>query len=488
MPDIHHPHQVARSGVIYTGTLVFQKILSFAYFAVLARALGPAILGRYTFVLSFAAFFSLAVDFGLVALATRTFAQAEANKEKEFRVFLTARLLTLGLGLILLFGSALVLGYDAQLLTLLSISALIMVMDTFTAFFYALFRAEQNLLYESLGTAVFQIIIFTAGLIAIRRTHSLIVLLAVISLGSLWHVLYSWILVKAKTRFSFKPLWDWVLLKRQLTVALPFFLAAGFIKAYNTIDTIMVQRWSGELAVGFYSIPNKIVFSFPFIALGITAAVYPAMANYAVHSQERLQAIFSRTLQLLLAVSLPISVGIWLLARPIITRIWPAFSDAIPALEVLIWAVVFLYIEFPFGSLLNATGHERANTINRCIQLGSYVLLNALLIPAYGFMGAIYSSLFTSFLIVFLGWLRARKLIIIFTKDMVLGLVKLIISAGLMGVLIYYLRPHFNFLLIIPAAGLFYLLMIFLLRVYGRADWQWLKSLRSQNAGPDSLE
>ncbi|MDP1709831.1 MAG: oligosaccharide flippase family protein, partial [Candidatus Komeilibacteria bacterium] len=226
MPDTHHPTKVARSGMIYTGTLILQKVLSFTYFSFIASALGPANLGRYTFVLSFAAFFSLVVDFGFVNMAIRRFAQLEKAKEDYFRTLFTTRLFLAVIGAALLFLTAGFLGYDKNLLTLLSITALIMVMDAFTAFFYTVFRARQNLFYESLGTIVFQIVIVAAGLFTLARTHDLRRLLLVIALGSGWHVIYSLWLAIRRAHFSIKLKFNLSQIKAVLVAAWPFFLAA----------------------------------------------------------------------------------------------------------------------------------------------------------------------------------------------------------------------------------------------------------------------
>lgn len=477
MQKTHHPKRVARSGAVYTLALVFQKILSFAYFSVVARALGPEALGTYIFALSFAAFFSLVADFGFVPLAIRTFSQNPEKQKEHFTTFFSIRIFLALLAILVLHGVSFALGYGAELATLLAITSVIMVMDAFTAYFYTVFRARQNLFYEALGTALFQVIVFTAGLIVISKTNDLAALLAVIGLGSLFHIIFSSALIHRKAKIDFRLRINVQLAWHWMERAIPFFMAAGFIKAYNTIDSILIKNLVNDEAVGLYAIPAKVVFTFPFIALAITAAVYPAMSHYALESRERLQSIFSRTLQLLLTISLPISVGIYLLAGPIVTRIWPEFSAAIPALQILIWAVVFLYVEFPFGSLLNATGNERRNTVNRGIQLTVFIALNLILIPLYGFMGAVYAALGCSVLIVFLGWVRAREIVPVFTARFVASLLKLAVASGLMGVAVYYFRDEYSFLIIIPVAAIIYGMLLLLLRAYTADDWRWLKSV-----------
>ena len=478
MQELHTPQKVARSSVTYTAALVYQKILSFTYFSIVARMLGPERLGTYIFALSFAAFFSLVVDFGFVPMVIRTFAQKAEDQVRSFRIFFGIRLVAAVIGVTLLFGTGLLLQYDRTLMTLIAITAVIMVMDAFTAFFYALFRSRQNLFYESIGTVIFQTIIFGAGIFTVYRTNDLRALLAVILLGSVWHIVYTSILLKRKSGFeSLKPIFNIRASRLWLHRALPFFMTAGFIKAYNTIDTILIKNISGNEAVGLYAIPAKVVFTFPFVALAITAAVYPAMSSYAVHSKERLQRTFTRTLEILLAISMPIAVGIFLLADQIVIRIWPEFSGSVLGLQILIWAVIFLYIEYPFGSLLNATGRERQNTINRGIQLLVFVLLNVFLIPRFGFLGAVYAALGSSILIVLLGWFRARVIVQIFNERMVISLIKLILASGIMGVCIMWLRIDYSFLVTIPSAAVVYGALLFAFRFYTAEDARWARQL-----------
>lgn len=475
---MHHPQKVGRSGLVYTSALIFQKILSFTYFSLVAAALGPEKLGLYVFVLSFAAFFSLAVDFGFVNLTIRNFARAPGDAEKKFNLFFTIRLLLAALGIVLLAASAFLLGYDRHILPLLGITAGIMVMDAFSAYFYALWRARQNLLYEAAGTVIFQIIVIIAGIVTLRYTRDLRLILLVIAAGSLWQIIYSSVLIKKKLGLSFNLRLDRQSLWLALRAAWPFFLATGFIKAYNTLDTIFLKNISGDSAAGLYAIPAKVVFTFPFLAMGITSAVYPAMSSYYGTGQiDRLQRIFGRTLQFLLAVSLPIAVGIALLTEPIVMRIWPEFSAAIPGLQILIWAVVFLFVEYPLGSLLLATGRERRNTLNRGIQLAAFIVLNLVLIPRWGFTGAVWTALATSVLIVFLGWLAVRRRVAVFTKELTINLLKLSMAAAVMGGAVWWLRARFSFLAVIPLAAVVYFACLFLLRVYGRDDWNWMKGL-----------
>ncbi len=476
--ELHSPKRVAKSGVTYAVALIFQKILSFAYFSMVARALGPQKLGLYIFVLSFAAFFNLFVDFGFVTMAIRTFSQdSKKHLVRHFQSFFTIRIGFALVGFAILHACAFFFGYDSETRVLLLITSIIMVMDSFTAFFYALFRARQNLFYESIGTVLFQIIVVSTGLLVLNITKDLKALLIVILTGSLFHIVFSLFLLVKKIKIRVKIYFDQDLAKRWIIRAIPFFMAAGFLKAYNTIDSILIKNIAGDEAVGLYSIPAKIVFTFPFLAMAVSAAVYPAMSNYVKNFPSRIQPLFSRTIIILFAISMPIAVGISLLSDAIVASIWPEFNSSSAGLKILIWSIVFLYIEYPFGLLLNATGNEKQNTINRGIQLAAFCGMNLILIPLYGYMGAIYSSFVTSIIIVVLGWAKSRKIVSVFNKKTTISMLKLFIASFIMGICVEWLNGEYSFLVIIPIAAFVYFVIVLILKVFKKEDYDWFTSL-----------
>src|SRR3989338_3907847 len=70
---------IAKNTSYFTLALVLQKIISFTYFTLIARALGPEDLGKYYFAISFASVFSILIDIGLTNVLTREIAR-EKNK------------------------------------------------------------------------------------------------------------------------------------------------------------------------------------------------------------------------------------------------------------------------------------------------------------------------------------------------------------------------------------------------------------------------
>jgi len=474
----HDSQQVIKSSVFYTSALIYQKILSFVYFSVIARSLGPEKLGAYLFALSFSSFFQIVADFGFVSMAIRTFSQDDdKHQERHFQTFFTIRIGLAVIAVFLLNFTAYLLGYDSELKTMIIITSIIMIADAFTAFFYTVFRSRQNLLYESIGTVIFQTIVMVFGMLALKFTNNIKTLLLVILCASAFHIIFSFYLLAKKTNIKIKLYFHQDVAAKWMRRAFQFFLATGFIKAYNTIDTILLKNMASDKDVGLYSIPAKVVFTFPFLALAMTASIYPAMSNYAKNSPEKLQSVFTKSLIVFAAISLPIALGINLLAQDIIDKIWPEFTESAQGLKILIWAVFFLYIEYPIGSLLNATSNEKKNTINRGIQLLFFLAINIALIPKIGFMGSVYASLFSSVLIVVLGIKCVSKIVKVLEKNFLQAFIKLSLASAIMAISVLWLKQEYHFLVVIPVAATVYAFSVFAFKVFKKEDFNLFASV-----------
>ena len=68
MPKIAN---IAKNTSYLTLALVFQKIISFTYFTLLARYIGPASLGKYYLALSFTTIFAIFIDLGFANVLIR---------------------------------------------------------------------------------------------------------------------------------------------------------------------------------------------------------------------------------------------------------------------------------------------------------------------------------------------------------------------------------------------------------------------------------
>ena len=133
---------IAKNTSYFTAALIIQKAISFVYFTLYARYLGPEDLGKYYYAISITTICAVFIDLGLSNVLTRTVARHDEEPKKFFSSIIGIKLplagLTWVLAIILAQGNA---DLVKNLIYLASIS---MVLDSFSTAFYAYFRGYYD--------------------------------------------------------------------------------------------------------------------------------------------------------------------------------------------------------------------------------------------------------------------------------------------------------------------------------------------------------
>ncbi len=457
-----HSHRVAKNSIFLTGALVGQKLLAFVYFTIISRFLAVPEIGKYVFALSFTTIFSVFIDFGFSNVLVREAARERARAKELLSSILTSKIIFSAAAVLAVVFFVNVLGYEEETKLLVYLASLVMVLDSFHLTFYAVLRGFQRLEYEALGMILGQIFIITFGafsLIAGAPNYFLIIALIV---GSSLNVCISLMTLLFKAQIIPTLSFNKKLIYQILRTALPFGLAAIFTRIYSYIDTILLSLIKGDAAVGWYSVPYKITFAFTFIPQALMAAVYPALSYYYTIRKELMAQIFEKAFFLFFFIGLPISFGIWSLAEPIIITLYgEAYRASIPALKLLIFSLIFGFLYFPLGALLNAADKQSQNTKILGATMVANIILNLLLIPKYSFLGAGIAALSCNVLLFALGFTATLKIARYDFKIIGVKSFKSLFAAGLMA---FGVRSGLNYLpliVLVPAGAFIYAVFMF---------------------------
>jgi O-antigen/teichoic acid export membrane protein len=458
--------------------LIFQKVLSFVYFTILARNLGSESMGQYFFAVSFASMFSVLIDLGLSPLLIREVAKEEESNKWFGQIFTIKLILALITAFIIL-GLDLILFYSDPVRNLIFLTTAIIVIDSFTLFFYAFIRGKQNLRFESLGVIIFQLIVIVMGLALLNITSNVFLLLTVLFTASLFNLIYSGIILNKKFAIKLKLYFSKDLAKKIMMIALPFALAAIFAKIYAYIDTVLIKLFLGDKEVGFYSVAYKITFALQFIPLAFVAALYPAFSNYFKTDIEKLKRTFARAFNYLAFIALPLSFGIIALSGEIINKLYTDDFDSVWPLKVLIASIPFLFINFSLSSFLNASERQKINTRNLGIIMLFNIILNLILIPKLGVWGASLTSTLSTLFLFILNLREVMRVVhmpIIFFRPILGSL----LSAFIMYWSVVYSKDIVGWILSIIVGAIVYLLLMLITRTVKIQDLlQLKKSFRS---------
>jgi O-antigen/teichoic acid export membrane protein len=453
---------ITRNTSYFTFALILQKVVSFTYFTLLARNLGPENLGKYYFAISFTTIFSIIMDLGLVSVVTRETAKKNNEANNLLGAAMAIKVPLTFLALICIFIAAQIAGYGNDIKLLIYLAAIGAALDSFTVAFYGVIRGFHNLFFESISSIIFQLIVMIGGLLFIHFHFPLLFVFSSLTMASAFNFIYSYTVLSRKIGVKIGLYYNKALLKTIAIIAIPFGVFAIFQRIYTYLDSVLLEHFAGPAFVGYYQISFRIIFALQFLPGAFIASLYPAMSRYWVSNRQQLAVSFEKSLIYLAIISLPISAGVVALADKIILLFKSGYSEAIFPMQITIMAALFIFINYPIGALLNACDRQKQNTINMIVITIISVGLNFLLIPHYRAVGASISVLITNFLMTILGFYLARNIVKIDWPKITIALGKILLAAALMGLAAFFLKIKFNIVIIVPFSIVVYLTLILL--------------------------
>jgi O-antigen/teichoic acid export membrane protein len=175
-------------------------------------------------------------------------------------------------------------------------------------------------------------------------------------------------------------------------------------------------------------------------------------------------------------LALPIAVGAATLADQIVPFLFKAaYLPAVPALQIVIWVVPLMFASEFLGYVVLIAGDERRAARAVVASTGFNVVLNLLVVPRFGFLGAAMMTVLTEAVLVgqYVWMLRGQMR----QLDWGRVLLRPLLAALLMGGLVLALRG-LPLLVNVALGGLAYAGLLLLLGVVGRDELRFVRGLR----------
>jgi O-antigen/teichoic acid export membrane protein len=370
---------------------VGSKLVSIVFYIVVARKLGSAAFGVFTFGYSLAALLTTFGGFGQANLLTR-----EVARRRESLPFFFSNTLALNVVLsipplvvaIAVFGA---LGdrRDAIVLALLGAA---LVVERLMNTFFAVFQAFERLVFVPIALIAQRLLTAAAGIAALVAGAG-VVAISGIYLGGAFLALA--IVIGAQLGFVSRPQLEldprrWPTLLR---MTLPMGLFAAFSVALSRADTVMLAAFEPHAVVGQYGSAYRLFESTLFISWGVTAGVYPILARLTPTTSPSLGAVWQRSLKLVIALTLPIAAGAAILAGPVIAMLYGgAYDPAGPALALLAPMIALYPVTFLSGTAIIASNRESILPKLYAVVAAENILGNLVLIPWLSLRGAALGS------------------------------------------------------------------------------------------------
>ena len=372
----------------------------------LIRYLGPASYGDYVFVLSFAAIFGLLSDFGIAKVAVRDLSRRDGDEAAAVLGTAIASRVALALTALVLAQIALaVVGGRADIRVAVAVASLAYAIEgamTVTAVFQVRlvmqYEAAVTLVVQALDTAlVLALIALGAGLVALVA--------APIAAGTCGVAIAT---ALARRRFSLRARFDARRVRSLLVESLPIGITTVIVVLYVKSDAVLLQLLASSREVGLFGAAYKPI-EYAFLALILpTTVLLPLLSRWYGVDVARYRAVFWRGIDLLLALSLPITAMTLVVSDDLVALYAPGFAAAATALRLLALALPSMIVAGWLGFALLAAGRQRVTLAYDAAALVVNVAVNLALIPMIGQDGAAVAALATTAFVVLSAALAVR--------------------------------------------------------------------------------
>jgi O-antigen/teichoic acid export membrane protein len=158
---------------------------------------------------------------------------------------------------------------------------------------------------------------------------------------------------------------------------------------YLRLDSLFVGLFLNEESVGVYSAGYRFTEPFMLVFSSLSLSIYASLSKY---KKNDISIKAGQTMFRLLATVIGLSsAGAFLLsffAVRLLAMISPQYNDAVTVLRILSLSIVFKAVNAQLTAMINSRGKFSIITVIAIINLTINIVLNLLMIPKYGIIGA----------------------------------------------------------------------------------------------------
>lgn len=390
------PQKSIKQNFIYNTILkVINIIFPLLTFPYIARVLSPEGVGKVDFSLSIIEYFILLAQIGIPTYAIRECAKFRDDKEKLSKTvqeILVINLLMLLISYFILFiliGSVDKLIPYRNLLIILSVN--IVSTSIGMEWFY---QAIEEYKYITTRSIIIKIFSLISVFLFINSENDFIIYGIILSLSATVGNFYNFI--HSRNHINLFRKYRNYDLKKHIKPVLILFAMSVSISIYTNLDKVMLGFITSDVSVGLYAAANRMIKVILALLTSLGAVLLPRMSYYIENKKElEIKNLISKSLDFIIMISIPASVGIFVLAKPIILIFAGSeYLSAVPTIKILSPILISIAVSNLIGvQILISHGKEKFTLISTIVGALTNFILNLLLIPLLQHNGAAIGTL-----------------------------------------------------------------------------------------------
>lgn len=467
---------VVNSGILFLSRIAI-AVLSFFVSVFIARHLGAEGYGTFSIVFAYLSFFQILTGLGIDIIVIREISKDVSKQNVLIGNGIVLKVLFSVFAIIASGATVQFMGYTNDVRQYVYIASLGMLFS-FSSLYVALFQAHYKLAYYAIPELIVNVI-FSGIILLLTKLHASIIHYIILQTVTIIPLTVIYLLYSSRIadfRKTFKI--DLAIWKLLISEAWPIFFSAVFISINTRIDQIMVYNMLNDKSLGLYSALVRLVESLSIIPMLFAVPLFPLLCSSLVESSTTFTKIYNISFKYMSIIIIPISAIITFWSQDVIQLIYGAdYIQGSPALSILMWSEVFVFLGTINANVLNASGMQKYGFILTGLAALTNIVLNFILIPAYGIVGASIATVVS-----YGGLSLLLQYLIMETRPVAVGYMKSTIKPLVSSIPILFCKyqfSSFNIFLLIPVCVLLYITLLVFSKALDQDDLNYARQIVS---------
>ncbi len=424
---------------------VLNLIFPLITFPYIARTLSVDGIGKYNFSSSIISYFLLLAALGVDRYAVREGTKFRDDRKKisefvsqVFTINMASTVISYALLVVCLFTIPKLHDY---IICILIFSVQILFTTLGTEWMYSIFEEYRYITIRSIAFKILSIVLLFAF---VRKPSDYLSYAAVTVIATVGSNILN--LIHSKTfcdiRFTFHFEW-----KKMLVPIWVMFAMNIAVQIYVNSDMTMIGFLKDDYTVGIYSVSTKIYSIVKSVLAAVLTVTIPRLSMYiGKHMQEEYDQLLFKVVNILIAFTLPVMIGLFMLSRDVILIIsGQNYLASTNSLQILCIAIIFSI----FSTVLNQCvlipyKREKCSLYSSIVSAGLNIGLNFIFIPLLAESGAAITTVIAELLMMVMNYRSCRDVTkkIFKNRETIHNIVTVVIGIVLIAIICGFLQKE----------------------------------------------
>ncbi len=370
---------------------------TFLIYIMVSRELGTLAFGQLSLALALFYSFQTVAAFGLQQFITREVAKQSSDSQRYFTNALMIGLMTSTIGTVLMMSMTVLLDYSPGTQNLILVISLGIIPFVISSICDSVLRGWEKMHLIAFAQIPANVIKVIATIVVIDSGGGVFEVISILAGIQFLIAAILFSIVAARLRgFRWNALsfqFAWKMARRSST----FMGIDASVAWWTSLNLILLSKITSEVEVGIYNAAIQLLIPLAIFIQCVMTSSYPLMCRRFAHNADDMHEISNYLMELLFVLVIPGSVGLFMLADPLLVLVYgsEAYTASASVLRVIVAVVLLTSLSGVMGQLLLAGNRELTTLRIVLVDLISALILGWVFISSFGLIGAAWAALLT---------------------------------------------------------------------------------------------